>query len=296
MDRGAAALELRVAAGPQDRPAALVDAALFADVPLVVVAERGDDAPLAHHLDLERTAAVEQERRNAVRELQAAAAGGIGAQRGALDPVRALRQVELHPAHRRITVQQQQQIDRVAAHVEQPVAGVDGERAQRAVAPLRDQRSHEPVAGVPAPVGAHVERDAVALHRLRHRVGLRQRGRHRLLGVDGARAVFGGVDDDLGTVLGLRGDADDVGPFRREHLPVVGVLVRGRHAVALAGARHHVGPLVGAGHQGGALARLVRGGVRVGVRLADLVVDEGADAPAADQGRAIVRHDAGSRR
>ena len=86
-----------VAAGSQHRPAAQVGAALFAHLPLA--ADRGDDAALAHGLELERAAAVEQEGRHAVRELQAAAARGIGAQRGALDPVRVLRHVELHPAH-----------------------------------------------------------------------------------------------------------------------------------------------------------------------------------------------------
>ena len=70
----------------------------------------------------------------------------------------------------------------------------------------------------------------------------RVEGGHRLFGVDGAYAVVGGVDDDLGPRFRLRGDADDVRTLLLDQLAVVQVLAFGGDVVLPAEGRHHVGP------------------------------------------------------
>ena len=198
----------------------------------------------------------------------------------------AVPKLHLHPARAAVACEKQQVVEVVAGPVEHGGL-LDDDREQGAQPTAADHVPHRLEAGVPAPLRAQVEGHAVALARVHHRLRLRQGGRHRLLAVDRPRAVLGGMDGDLRPALRLRGDADDVGPLDVDHPPVVQVLLLGRDPVLPADLRHHLGPQVRARHQLRALARAVGGGMRIRAQdilaVADLVVDEGAHAAAADE-------------
>ena len=107
-----------------------------------------------------------------------------------------------------------------------------------------------------------------------------------------ARApCFSRRDDDLSAVLGLGGDADDVGLFAGEHLSVVSVLLVRGDAVARADSFHHLGAQVRTGDEVRALASLVPSGVGVRAHISrDFVIDESPHAAATDENSFVLVH------
>ena len=147
---------------------------------------------------------------------------------------------------------------------------------------------------MPSAIRAEVESDIVGLHCGYHCGGFVHGGGHRLFGVNGFRAVICGVDDNLGAMLRLRCNADDVRLRFLQHFPIVGILIRFRHVVAIAEVLHHVWTQVCACDEGCPFFGEEAGGVRIRqadcLVIRDFVVNKCAHPATADDSGAIGFH------
>ena len=218
-----------------------------AQLPLVAIAQCGHRSIRTNRFDFQAPTRIERIGCNPVGELYNAMADGVFAQDFVVDDFVAVGQMRLDPSDGGVGVEALQEVEAMAGPVEEVAGLMDDQGLKRADLPAVDDGFHLVVARVEATIGTHIERDTVGLTDFDDAVGFGHGGRESFFGVDRAGPGVGGGDDDFGAVLGLRGDADDIGFFAFEQFAIVCVLsVRG-DAVTGAHLGHHVGAQIGAG-------------------------------------------------
>ena len=209
-------------------------------LPLLIIAQCRHHALFADGLHFHSPTRIERVRNDPVGKLDDAVPDRVLAQDIPVDYFVAIGQMRLHPSSGGVGVETLEQVKAVAGAVEERAGLVDDKGLQRADFSRINDGLHLVIAGVKAAIGAHVEHDVVVLAGFDHAVGFGQRGRERLFRVNRPGTRFGGRHDDLGPVLGLSGNADDVRGFAGEHFAVVGVLLVRGNAVALAHLFHYI--------------------------------------------------------